>query len=170
MVWERIPVEGWRGQAGHVDRYKMAAGLLREGDVVLDVACGVGYGAEILNGSSLVQYVGVDRDDVVPDGFKRLGTFEVHDLDVWTPDFQFDVAVCFETLEHLHDPWRFVEVLKSARRTIVISVPTVPTKHLNEYHLHDFTVEQIADAIADFGDLEVIPQPSELSHIFISTK
>lgn len=170
MVWERIPVAGWQSQSGHVDRYKLAAGLLRSGDVVLDVACGVGYGAAVLNETGHVNYIGVDREDVVPDEFRHHGVFQVHDLDEWEPTFDFDVAVCFETLEHLREPWRFVQLLKLAKRNIVISVPTVPTKHMNEYHLHDFTVQQIADAVADYGELVVIPQPSELSHIFISTK
>lgn len=169
-MWERIPVENWQKQAGHVDRYRMAAGLLREGDVVLDVACGIGYGAAVLNPDGRVQYVGVDRDGVIEPQFERFGTFETHDLDEWTPQFGFDVAVCFETLEHLRDPWRFVEVLKLARRSVMISVPTVPTKHFNPYHLHDFTVQQIIDAVADYGDLTITPQPSELSHIFTITK
>jgi len=167
---ERIAAAGWQNQLGHVDRYRMAAGLLRDGDVVLDAACGVGYGAAVLSENHSIEYHGVDRADCVDAQFAGLGSFVAHDLDLWEPTFEYDVAVCFETLEHLADPLRFVAVLKRARRAIAVSVPTVPTKHFNEHHLHDFTVDQISGWLSGYGDLVVYPQPSELSHIFIVTK
>jgi len=167
---ERIAAAGWQHQLGHVDRYRMAAGLLRDGDVVLDAACGIGYGAAVLSENRFIEYHGVDRADCVDAQFIELGDFAAHDLDLWQPQFEYDVAVCFETLEHLVDPLRFVSILKQARRAIAVSVPTVPTKHFNEYHLHDFTVDQISEWLTGYGNLVVYPQPSEMSHIFIVTK
>lgn len=159
MAWERIPAETWQEQRGHVRRYEMARDRLRPGDVVLDAACGVGYGLQVLGD---VPYVGVDREPVT--AFE--GDFRVADLDVWEPDFDFTVGLCFETLEHVQDPERLLGVMLEASRLLMLSVPTVPTKHVNQWHLHDFTVEQMLDLLWGYA-VEVIPQPEELSHIFI---
>jgi hypothetical protein len=45
-VIERVSPEMFgRQTAGHEARYALAAGFLRPGDVVVDAACGIGYGA-----------------------------------------------------------------------------------------------------------------------------
>ena len=165
MVWERIPSDGWREQRGHVERYELAASMIRPGEVVLDAACGIGYGSIVLAENAPTHtYIGVDRD--APDLLAPEACI-VTDLDTWEPDFRFDVAVCFETLEHLTDPARFARILMRASRLILASVPTVPTKASNPYHLHDFTVESALDLFAGAHVLDVIPQPAELSHIFV---
>lgn len=167
MTWERIPVDGWHGQAGHIERYQMAAQLIKDGDVVLDAACGIGYGAQIINDYTNAMYFGVDRSDGIAVEFLPFGWFRAVDLEVWEPEFQFDVGICFETLEHLQNPARWVDVLSRARREVIVSVPTVPTRHINEYHLHDFTVESVLDLFSEFRLRSVTAQPEELSHIFV---
>lgn len=164
---ERITAAQIPTQMGHVYRYELAASLLRPDDTVLDVACGIGYGAKIMGDIVPARYIGVDK--VVPDAtFSSLGTFQSDvDLDVWVPDFAWDVSVCFETLEHLSDPQHLATQIARARRLVIVSVPTRPTKHLNPYHLQDFTVD---DVLALFPDLQVLhleDQPEELSHIFV---
>lgn len=167
MVWERIPSEGWRQELGHVARYERAARMLEPGDVVLDAACGVGYGAIVLEEHGPAHtYLGIDRPGPTPNLLDP-ERFRGADLDSWEPDFDFDVAVSFETLEHLADPQRFARILLRARRLVLASVPTVPTKHSNPYHLHDFTVESALELFSGATVLEVIPQPEELSHIFV---
>jgi SAM-dependent methyltransferase len=161
-MWERIPVESWRDQAGHVERYEMARDLLIDGDVVLDASCGIGYGKEVLGWES---YVGVDREPVT--AFS--GDFRVADLDTWEPDFEFSMGLCFETLEHLREPERFCRIMLRATRVLMISVPTVPTMHMNPWHLHDFTVQDILAWLEGY-QVQLIPQPHELSHIFIVTR
>lgn len=165
MVWERIPSEEWRNQKGHIDRYKMAEQWINDGDIVIDAACGIGYGSQILTENKTIQYHGVDTVDAIDKQFLLNGWFTAQDLNTWTPEFSFDVAVCFETLEHLDNFDNMVSWSKKARRMIIVSVPTVPTKHMNEYHLHDFTVDDIVNMF-DGVDMEIIAQPEELSHIF----
>jgi 2-polyprenyl-3-methyl-5-hydroxy-6-metoxy-1,4-benzoquinol methylase len=109
----------------------------------------------------------VDRADAIDSEFLPYGWFTAADLDAWEPSIRFDVAVCFETLEHLSEPARLARVLCQAQRLAVVSVPTVPTKHMNEFHLHDFTVESLLKLFPWYDSVEVIPQPEELSHIFI---
>ncbi len=168
MTWERIPVESWRAQRGHVERYEWAAMMMRPGDVVLDVACGIGYGAEVIASWGLeVEYHGFDRSGVPAAQFARHGQFHECDLDAWHPPISADVALCFETLEHITDPVRLaVQLLATTRRLIIASVPTVPTKHLNPWHLHDFTVESAAALFEGASSIQIEPQPAELSHLF----
>lgn len=165
MVWERIPSDGWREQRGHVERYELAASMIRPGDTVLDAACGIGYGGIVLAENAPAHtYWGADRS--TPDLLDPARFLHV-DLDTWEPDFTFDVALCFETLEHLADPARFAQIILRASRLVVASVPTVPTKATNPYHLHDFTVDTAAALFTSGRIVDVIPQPAEVSHIFV---
>lgn len=164
---ERITGEDIHDQVGHVYRYELAASLMKPGESVLDVACGVGYGAEVISKKVTVNYVGVDK--ISPEAqFQSYGRFvSGADLMTWTPKEPFDVAVCFETLEHLQDPLHLVSVLKQAHRLILLSVPTRPTKHFNPFHLHDFTVDDILIMFDNVELLHLEDQPEELSHIFV---
>ena len=166
---ERITGEDIHDQVGHVYRYELAAGLMNPGETVLDVACGVGYGAEVISKQVTVDYVGVDKISPEPQ-FQSYGRFlSGVDLMTWTPEEPFDVAVCFETLEHLQDPLHLVSVVKQAQRLIVLSVPTRPTKHFNPFHLQDFTVDDILNMFGDCSLIHMEDQPEELSHIFMFT-
>lgn len=166
-MFERITGEQLSQQAGHVYRYELATAWMKPGDKVLDVACGVGYGAKVIAEKVSVDYVGVDK--ITPEQeFTSFGRFHCGvDLMTWQPQQQFDVAVCFETLEHLEDSAHLVSVLKQTKRIILVSVPTRPTKHVNPYHLHDFTVDDILKMFSDCELLHLEDQPEELSHIFV---
>jgi 2-polyprenyl-3-methyl-5-hydroxy-6-metoxy-1,4-benzoquinol methylase len=164
---ERISANMLPNERGHSYRYELAASWLEPGERVLDVACGIGYGAKLMTDITPVKYVGVDK--VVPDReFSQLGKFYAGvNLDTWVPDFGWDVSVCFETLEHVGDPQHLAEQVSKAERLVIVSVPTRPTTHFNPYHLHDFTVEDIMGLFANHDLLYLEDQPSELSHIFV---
>jgi 2-polyprenyl-3-methyl-5-hydroxy-6-metoxy-1,4-benzoquinol methylase len=166
-MFERITSEQISDQPGHVYRYEFAAGWLEPGERVLDVACGVGYGAKLMSDLLPVKYVGVDK--VVPaQEFAGLGKFHAEvNLDEWVPGFGWDVSVCFETLEHLVNPQHLAAQLVKAKRLVIVSVPTRPTKHFNPYHLHDFTVDDVLSLFAGCEVLHLEDQPEELSHIFV---
>jgi SAM-dependent methyltransferase len=141
--------------------------LLLESEVVLDVACGIGYGAKLINENVVVQYIGVDKVEPDPK-FIDFGKFYSGvDLNTWSPDFAFDVAICVETLEHLANPKNLVANLSKAKRLIFVSVPTRPTMHMNPFHLHDFTVNDIIKIFAGHELMHIEDQPEELSHIFV---
>ena len=166
-MFERITTEQVADQPGHVYRYELAASWLKPGERVLDVACGVGYGAKVLTDLVPVKYVGVDKIVPAPE-FARLGKFHAGvNLDGWVPGFAWDVSVCFETLEHLENPQHLADQVAKAKRLMIVSVPTRPTKHLNPFHLHDFTVEDVLTMFAGCEVLHLEDQPEELSHIFV---
>lgn len=161
---ERIPADSWREHPGHVARYQYAAQHVRLGETVNDIACGAGYGATfLLHGP----YRGYDRPGIPDPQFP--GSFHAADLDdpAWVPD-SADVTVCFETLEHVKDPARLAQAIAgTSRRAIVVSVPVVPTKHLNAHHLHDFTRADIPPLFPGFETVDEWPQPEEFSHVWL---
>ncbi len=161
---ERISADSWREHKGHVARYTYAARHVRAGETVNDIACGVGYAATLfLRGP----YRGYDRHGAPDPRFP--GSFHTADLNdpVWEPA-PADVTACFETLEHVRDPARLARVIaRTTRRLIAVSVPVVPTKHINPYHLHDFTTGDIPPLFAGFDVVDEWPQPEELAHVWL---
>jgi cyclopropane fatty-acyl-phospholipid synthase-like methyltransferase len=163
-----------RQTSGHEVRYALAAGLLRPGDVVVDAACGIGYGALLLDAHDDVTYYGVDRDiSVVSVKAHAQRTFIEADLETWKPTFEFDVAVGFETIEHLEDYEPYLEWARRARRYIVVSVPIVPTKHENVFHVHDFKRDDIVQHVKADGEwqlLQYFDQPWEHSCVYVFSR
>src|ERR1039458_9032017 len=125
----------------HTYRYEFANRFVEVDDKVLDAACGIGYGQEIL---SCQYWVGADRLDSA-DQF----TLQV-DLRTWAPDFSYDVFVGLETIEHIDPLDAYVAAAKRADRVIVISTPIIPTCHFNQDHVHDFTRESLEALFSDW--------------------
>lgn len=151
---------------GHEFRYILAAGFCGPGAVVLDAACGTGYGRTLL--PQRIEYHGIDRDF---SHVESVGGF-LHecDIDAWTPDFTFDVFISFETLEHVQYPDHLISIGAQGRLWMIMSVPIVPTKHVNEFHLHDFKPGWLEEAMSGYPDWEhyqTIQQPSEVSEISV---
>lgn len=168
MTIERVTVDtAPHERSGHELRYRLAAGYIDPGDTVLDAACGVGYGASLCRHAG--EWVGVDIEPVVDPVYEPFGRWVVADLGEWLPDFTFDVAVSFETLEHVADPERLVDVLCLARRLVVCSVPIVPTAGANPFHLHDFTMWDPPRLFAARGWVlhQFLLQPAELSAVYV---
>ena len=163
---ERIPVANWWEHTGHTRRYEWAAAHILPGEVVNDIACGVGYGSALLGDC---RYHGYDRPGV-PDRTMFFGAFHECDLDDrrWSPAIRADVTICFETLEHVHDPKRLAQIVANyTRRAVFVSTPTQPTKHLNPYHLHDFTEDEVPAMFPGFEVAEAWEQPDELCHVWM---
>jgi len=129
--------------ADHTYRYWMAFNEIQEYDSVLDCACGYGNGTELMAyKAGLV--LGIDNDDMTIELAKKLhpkAKYEVGDLNKLVLP-EADVLVCFETIEHLENPSNMVSQFKNFEK-VIISVPIKPTKHINKYHIHDFTEKQV---------------------------
>jgi len=169
---ERLTKGDGLDRRGHEFRYHLAAGFLTmDTDMVLDAACGTGYGMEWLFRDN--DYRGVDRDlsalELGAEDRYCRGKFIEADLDVWVPDFEFDVFVSFETLEHVKDPAHLLYVGAQARQWMILSVPVVPTKHVNEFHLHDFYPGWLEANVKSeaWEHYQTVVQPSEVSEIAV---
>lgn len=105
--------ESGRRADAHLSRYALAAAKIRPGDVVLDAACGLGYGVAILSACSPgSKFIGVDIDpesvayaNLNYAGNKSAISFQTCDVTRLTflPDQSVDTVISFETIEHLPD-------------------------------------------------------------------
>ena len=148
----------------HVVRYQLAASLVRPNDVVLDAACGLGYGSHILaNLSPAAQVSGIDLSDWAVDfatrnyGGERV-SFSCGSLPEGLdnmPDNSVDFVVSLETLEHVPNPAALLEaferVLKPGGR-IFVSVPNdwadETGEDPNPHHLHVYDWTRVHSELA----------------------
>lgn len=159
--------EPGRRADAHVARYMLASGLVRPGDTVLDVACGLGYGAHVIaQNSRAARVTGIDIDagsiahatalfgDDPRVEFRAGDAMDLSHI----PDASVDLVVSFETLEHVPDPQRalreFERVLTPGGR-LIASVPNDWTDESgtdpNPHHLHVYTWDGLADQVRAAG-------------------
>lgn len=148
----------------HVVRYQLAATLVRPGDIVLDAACGLGYGSHVLAClSPAARVTGIDLSDWAVD-------FAWHNYACDRVDFRcgslpealdevadasVDFVVSLETLEHVTDPQAllaaFLRVLKPGGR-IFVSVPNdwadETGEDPNPHHLHVYDWGRVRSELA----------------------
>ncbi len=117
----------------HMRRYLLAQQCV-VGKRVLDIACGTGYGGDILRrgGARLVIGMDISREALAYAGKRwksaiskaRFVQADAHCLPL--PDGSLDVIVSFETLEHLNGPQRFLAEAKrvlAADGRLIVSTP-----------------------------------------------
>lgn len=139
----------------HLKRYQLAQENLRPGSV-LDCACGVGYGINImLHGREATRAVGVDLSEFAVDFSRRLVKDPRAQFSRELPTERFDNVTCFETLEHVPDPYAFmtslVERLDHGGR-FFLSVPTERWggTHLNAFHVSNWNQRRLVHFLSGF--------------------
>ena len=150
----------------HLARYRWAAQRL-PGGRVLDVACGVGYGAAVLRGAGSRQVLSVDR--WLPALWFGIERYELAAACAEAsalpfPDGALDAVVSLETIEHLEDVPGFLEEV--ARVLIpegffLVSSPNLErSKGTNPYHLSEMTLPTLTSLLdaAGFTTVQVTGQ------------
>ena len=131
----------------HLQRYAFASRAL-QGQRILDMACGCGYGSALLAEQNPDrQVVGIDIDPAAiayAQQHYRLPNlrYQCANAETFSDGQGFDSIVSLETIEHLPSPQRLVENYTRLLATggcIIASVPTTPTLDGNPHHLHDFS-------------------------------
>ncbi len=165
VTWERfIPKQTADDPASqrifeiHFRRYEKAARYVR-GKRVLDIACGTGYGSQMLGLAGASAVVGVDLSaQAVQYARKHYQTPGVEFIYADAEDFEwperFDIVVSFETIEYLHYPAKFLDRIRSflvPEGDFLFSVPLGETRHLDRYHLHTFSQEEVFDLLEKAG-------------------
>ncbi len=185
MTLERFDVARSGPEAGaqspwwgvHASRYLFAAPMVR-GRRVLDIACGTGYGLEILAGEARA-VVGVDADWEAVRAAVR-GEHAPRAIVLGDgarlpfPPATFDAITSFETLEHLEQRDGFLAELARVLRpdgVCILSTPNanytqpVDGRPRNPFHVHEYTPQELRDALGRrFTSVEMLGQ--EMDHRF----
>jgi SAM-dependent methyltransferase len=134
----------------HRFAYSVAVEMLSSGKRVLDIGFGDGYGAELLRESG-AEYVGVEvEQNAVSHAQERYegGDFRLYD-GVSLPSERFDLAVCFQVIEHLDEPNL---LLSEISRLGCPALFTTPNRELrlrpgerpwNRYHFDEFSSDDL---------------------------
>ena len=128
----------------HIVRYLFASQFVRS-KVVLDAACGTGYGSSLLLDKGAKKVIGVDisKDaiDYCNQNYKKENLeFKIDDCTKLNlNNSYFDAVVSFETIEHLKEPDSFLsEIQRILKRNgmLVISTPNKLTyQGSNQFHV-----------------------------------
>ncbi len=143
----------------HLHRYAMAKDFAA-GKVVLDIACGEGYGSAVLAGTAARVY-GVD---IAPDAIAHAkGTYHRPNLeflvgrcaDIPLPAGAVDLVVSFETIEHHTEHEAMFAEIKRVLRPggmMIMSSPdkleyTERAKHANAYHVKELYADEFQQLV-----------------------
>ncbi len=162
----------------HLHRYCIARDLCAGKDV-LDVAAGEGYGAAMLAGVARhVTGVEIEPSTVrharesYPAANLAFVRGDAHDLPL--RDASCDVAVSFETLEHLHDPRRFLREIRRVLRPdgiFIVSTPdrlvySAPGQPVNPFHVTELTMAELQQCLGSiFAHQRILHQRCVLGSI-----
>lgn len=140
---------------------------------VLDLACGSGWGTELL-AASATEVIGVEPDSgTIAFARARHGAAHISFEQAGAETFDaapFDLITCLETLEHVDRPQvalaNLVRMLKEGG-VIAVSVTVSPTRDFYSFHKHDFSEAELERICADQG-LRIIDRMLIVDHFSAS--
>jgi SAM-dependent methyltransferase len=142
----------------HLARYRFAATYVL-GRVVVDCACGTGYGSAMLADAGAAAVTGVDVSEEAiayarAHHARHHVDFRVGDALTFVPERPPEVWVTLETVEHLPHPARYLDRihrLLAPGGWLIASVPTTVSTDGNPFHLVDFTAHSWRTLVATHG-------------------
>lgn len=145
----------------HRARYQWVAPRLI-GKRVVDIGCGVGYGAHILAEAGVEKVRAFDRDAEAIAfaqehwAHDKIDYYQADAPGVRHPSLQsYDAATAFEVLEHLEDPLQTLKAAHEMAPLLFASVPNEDAIPFNPttcpYHVRHYTPEQFEDLLNKAG-------------------
>lgn len=157
----------------HIARYVFTSRFIKN-KVVLDVACGTGYGTFFLSKSGVEKIIGIDiSEDAIKYALTRYkgGNIEFivgNATSLPFPDEFFDVVVSFETIEHISEYEKFLIECKRVLKNNGIFICSTPNKKvsspntikpLNPFHVKEFFPEEFEEILSrNFEDIRLYGQ------------
>jgi SAM-dependent methyltransferase len=157
----------------HLVRY-LFAGQIVSRKAVLDVGCGVGYGAQklgVMGASSVTAF------DISPDAVAHAVefyahpavTYHVNDAENFSFDAKFDVVTCFEIIEHVQHPDRLLKCIARHLKPdgiLVASTPRFLGEKRTHFHVREFTLDEYMALMTDaFPDTVVYFENNHFSSL-----
>jgi len=148
----------------HINRYAFASDFVKD-KVVLDIACGTGYGSDYLRKKEGRMIVGGDLSknylDYATSHYrhgKELVFVCLDALNLPFHDGSFDVLISLETIEHLKYPSRFLSECKRVLRMGGKFICSTPNKQIfSPYrkvsvpvHVHEFYIDEFCDLLKEY--------------------
>lgn len=160
LVPNETPYESFQE---HVNRYAFASNFIKD-KVVLDIACGTGYGTSYLSGKGAKIIVGGDisKDYLkyAKHHYNKKGLYYIRldAVDLPFIDECFDVIISFETIEHLSEYMRFLEECKRVLKAGGIIICSTPNKRIFSphqkvsapVHVQEFYLEEFHDLLREY--------------------
>lgn len=144
----------------HVARYEFVAARLPKGSRVLDLACGIGYGSQILAKAGH-RVIGVDASSEAISYAEEYYshpnvTFDCRAAeDIHADEFgTFDAVVSFETIEHLQEPAWVLSHWSHYAKALYASVPNesvFPHAGRVKFHYRHYTRDQFNELLTANG-------------------
>jgi len=145
----------------HLHRYAFALSLVQN-KIILDLACGEGYGSNLLS-ESAQKVVGVDIDEMTIRNaiqkYKKANLIFEKAAATELPftDYEFDVVVSFETLEHIEQHDQMLKEIKRVLRPdglLIISTPdkknyTEARSYKNPFHVKELYAEEFQNLLKE---------------------
>ncbi len=134
----------------HITRYIFASSFVKN-KIVLDAACGTGYGSSFLVEHDASEVIGIDNaDDAIlhcNENYSnpKLSFKKADCLNLPFEDSTFDTTVSFETIEHLENPNKFLTEIKRILKNdgvFIVSTPNIESyDEENPFHEHEFSLK-----------------------------
>ena len=167
--------------------YVFAAQFARN-KVILDVACGSGYGASYLLSKGAQTVFGGDRSRELTAyatahyGNDRLHVIRLDAAELPFQDHSLDLIVSCETIEHLAKPQRFLDECRRALKIGGVFICRTPNRRpkrrgfgnrYSRFHVQEFNAEQLHHLLADrfdrvtmYGQALLADHPALGGHLF----
>ncbi len=149
-------------QDEHLARYRFATQFV-EGKLVADIACGTGYGTQMLSKAGALRVSGMDSSEqtvaLCRERYDKSPgvTYSVADAQGLTAilDGEYEVVVSFETIEHLPDAEAYLNEMARILKpggTLLVSTPDrrlSSVMHVflghpsNPYHVREYTEPEL---------------------------
>lgn len=159
--------ESWRSYGEeHLQRYKYFSAMYRD-KVVIDAACGTGYGTAYMIEQGASRAIGIDLSEEAIAYCKkhyadpRLSYQKGDAAELQQLDIKADLVVSFETIEHLRDPEKFIRNAASILNEDGKMVCSTPNKkrlsgsgNINPFHPSELEWTEFRDLFGKYFRIE----------------
>lgn len=157
----------------HLDRYFLIRQFCY--GVVIDCACGVGYGSHIIQTNQDVKKVyGLDiSQKAIEHANTEFNTEKTEFLcqDMNTFNTLADVLVSIETIEHIKNPIKLAHLAERTQvKDIIVSFPTKKSTHFNPYHLFDLYADDLKKIFENYRHINTISIGQEVDIMFFTRR